>query len=185
VIAIAIGQFSKRMEDLRNISSSGTQMQEHLDSVYALMSKEQDAKATNEVVVVKDAGFQEYKADKDRAREICDSVCNDIKFVVDKAMSDYLDRINGVPYCEFVLKEYEALHEVLVNYKKTWANVSADPSINDHLERYFTRIYSDYVKLESVNPDLPYFNYSSLPEDEKAFYQSLLDNNEPYRPYEK
>lgn len=129
--------------------------------------------------------LKDYKAAQESLRETCDSVYCDIDITIEKMVSDYLGRIKGVPYYDFVIKEYMALHDDLKKYKESWLAVSADPAILSAFEQHFVTIYNSHVHKIMVDPLLPLLDYAPIPPDEMAFYKSLLDNNEPYRQYVK
>ncbi len=129
--------------------------------------------------------LKDYKAAQESLRETCDSVYCDIDITIEKMVSDYLGRIKGVPYYDFVIKEYMALHDNLKKYKESWLAVSADPAILSAFEQHFVTIYNSHVHKIIVDPLLPILDYAPIPPDEMAFYMSLLDNNEPYRQYVK
>ena len=129
--------------------------------------------------------LKDYKAAQESLRETCDSVYRDIDITLEKMVSDYLGRIKGVPYYDFVIKEYMALHDHLKKYKESWLAVSSDPAILSAFEQHFVTIYNSHVHKIMVDPLLPLLDYAPISPDEMAFYKSLLDNNEPYRPYGK
>lgn len=129
--------------------------------------------------------MRDYKAEKQRIQNLCDSVYNDIEQTIESRVSEYTARTLTIPYFEFLLQEYMLLNEAFSQYKKSWIDVTSDPALLSAFEQHFSAIYNGYLDVIVVDPHRPHFHYLPLPDEEKAFYKSLLDNNEPYRPYGK